>query len=76
MYINPNSVIADIGAGTGKITKRFLEKGNKVFAVEPDKDMMRVLKNNLSKFSNLELIPTENTDILNCMIGNVDNLVP
>ena len=60
-----NAIIADIGAGTGKITKGFLARGNKVFAVEPDEDMMRLLKNNLSRFPNCISVAStaENTDI-------------
>jgi len=57
--ITKDSVIADIGAGTGKITKKFLERGNKVFALEPDKDMMEILKGNLSGFANCN--PINNT---------------
>jgi excisionase family DNA binding protein len=34
-----NDIIADIGSGTGKMSKLFLEKGNKVFCVEPNRDM-------------------------------------
>ncbi|MCL2408727.1 MAG: class I SAM-dependent methyltransferase [Oscillospiraceae bacterium] len=45
-----DSIIADVGAGTGKNTKKFLEKSSKVFAVEPDKDMMKMLRSNLSQF--------------------------
>jgi SAM-dependent methyltransferase len=63
--LTPNSIIADIGSGTGKITKGFLELGNKVFAVEPDNDMMTILKRNLSRFSNCfpVLNTAENTGI-------------
>ena len=37
------SIIADIGAGTGKFSKLLLEKGSKVFCVEPNKDMRNEL---------------------------------
>lgn len=57
--VTKDFTIADIGAGTGKITKRFLERGNKVFALEPDKDMMEILKGNLSSFTNCN--PIDNT---------------
>lgn len=33
------SIIADIGAGTGILTKLLLERGSSVFAVEPNNDM-------------------------------------
>jgi len=51
--------IADIGSGTGKITKGFLEQGSTVYAIEPDKDMLRVLCNSLVNFPNI--IPIEST---------------
>src|SRR5881396_2625555 len=34
-----NHVIADIGSGTGLLSKLFLEKGNRVFGVEPNVEM-------------------------------------
>lgn len=53
------ATIADIGAGTGKITKGFLERGSHVYALEPDKDMLQVLYNNLASFPGC--IPIEGT---------------
>jgi SAM-dependent methyltransferase len=37
--LTPESVIADIGSGTGLLTKLFLENGNPVIGVEPNKEM-------------------------------------
>ena len=37
--LTPESVIADIGSGTGILTKLFLENGNPVVAVEPNREM-------------------------------------
>jgi SAM-dependent methyltransferase len=37
--LNQNSIIADIGSGTGISTNLFLKNGNKVFGVEPNKEM-------------------------------------
>jgi SAM-dependent methyltransferase len=37
--LNSQSAIADIGSGTGKLTELFLENGNRVFGVEPNRDM-------------------------------------
>lgn len=37
--LTPASVVADIGSGTGILTKLFLENGNRVFAVEPNEAM-------------------------------------
>jgi SAM-dependent methyltransferase len=39
--LTPESVIADVGSGTGISTAMFLQNGNRVFAVEPN-DAMRV----------------------------------
>lgn len=35
----PSSVVADVGAGTGLLTRLFLDAGNPVFAVEPNREM-------------------------------------
>ena len=37
--LSPDSVVADIGSGTGKLTELFLKNGNRVFAVEPNSAM-------------------------------------
>src|SRR5579872_2324278 len=37
-----DSVVADVGAGTGMLAEVFLENGNRVFAVEPNADMRAV----------------------------------
>lgn len=36
-----DSVVADIGSGTGFLSRLFLENGNRVFGVEPNEDMRR-----------------------------------
>lgn len=37
--LRPESVVADIGSGTGLLARLFLEYGNQVFAVEPNQEM-------------------------------------
>ena len=37
--LTPESVVADIGSGTGILTRLFLENGNPVAGVEPNRDM-------------------------------------
>lgn len=49
-------VVADIGAGTGKLTKLFLENGNKVFAIEPNDEMRAVCIELLSSYTNLTIL--------------------
>ncbi len=44
-----SSVVADIGSGTGALTELFLQSGNRVYAVEPNREMReaaeRLLRN-------------------------------
>ena len=37
--LRPDRSIADIGSGTGLLTKLFLDNGNRVFGVEPNEEM-------------------------------------
>ena len=39
LKLNDESVVADIGSGTGLSSKPFLERGMTVFGVEPNKEM-------------------------------------
>src|SRR5262245_32455255 len=47
--LSPDSIIADIGSGTGILSETFLGNGNAVFGIEPNKEMReageRLLKN-------------------------------
>ncbi|MDE5995582.1 MAG: class I SAM-dependent methyltransferase [Eubacterium sp.] len=49
--VSSNSVIADIGSGTGKLSKQLLDKGSTVYAVEPNDDMRSIAENELSEYS-------------------------
>ena len=42
--------VADIGSGTGLLSQLFLEKGNRVLAVEPNDEMRTMAEKNLGKF--------------------------
>ena len=37
--LTPSSVVADIGSGTGKLSELFLQNGNRVYGVEPNRKM-------------------------------------
>jgi ubiquinone/menaquinone biosynthesis C-methylase UbiE len=37
--LRPGHVIADIGSGTGFLSELFLKNGNRVYGVEPNKEM-------------------------------------
>jgi len=53
LALTANSVVADIGAGTGKLTVLFLENGNPVHAVEPNADMRAAMERIYGHFENL-----------------------
>ena len=46
--LTPESIVADIGSGTGKLTELFLANGNVVFGIEPNASM-RAFAENLFK---------------------------
>lgn len=46
-----DGVVADVGSGTGIFTRRLLEKGSRVFAVEPNDDMRKKAETALEKYS-------------------------
>lgn len=48
--LTPNWVVADVGSGTGILTRLFLDNGNRVFAVEPNTAMRREAEKELSGF--------------------------
>jgi ubiquinone/menaquinone biosynthesis C-methylase UbiE len=50
--LNAQSVVADIGSGTGKSTEMFLENGNSVFGVEPNREMREAAERLLKSFPN------------------------
>ena len=60
-----DSVIADIGAGTGIFTRLLLERGSKVYAVEPNADMRETSKNDLAEYKNFVSVnaSAENTGL-------------
>ena len=59
------TVVADIGSGTGILTKLFLENGSSVFGVEPNKNMREAAEKLLGKYKNFTSIggTAENTTL-------------
>lgn len=49
--LKPDSVIADIGSGTGILTEVFLNNGNIVFGVEPNREMREAGEKLLGEYS-------------------------
>jgi SAM-dependent methyltransferase len=51
LELTPQSVIADIGSGTGISSEMFLRAGNKVYGVEPNDDMRLAGERSLASYS-------------------------
>ena len=54
--LTPDSIVADIGSGTGKLTELFLQNGNVVFGVEPNGPMRAVAENLFKDQSNFRSV--------------------
>ncbi len=65
--LNKDSIVADIGSGTGIFTKLLLENDVMVYSVEPNEDMRTIAENSLSTFNNFNSInaSAENTTLAN-----------
>jgi len=49
---NKDKIVADIGSGTGILTKLFLDNGNCVYAIEPNDEMRSFAEKNLAHYDN------------------------
>ncbi len=65
MNLQTDSIIADIGAGTGISARLFLENGNSVFGVEPNRAMRQAAENFLKDFPDFKSVDgtAENTTL-------------
>ena len=50
--LTENSIIADVGSGTGILAELFLENGNKVLGIEPNAPMRQVAEKNFREYQN------------------------
>ncbi len=74
MNLRNDSIIADIGSGTGISAKLFLENGNTVFGVEPNAAMREAAENFLRDFPNFKSVngTAENTNFKALTRGRAD----
>lgn len=54
--LSPNSVIADIGSGTGILSELFLKNGNPVYGIEPNPEMRQAAESLLEQYPNFTSI--------------------
>jgi len=72
--ITKDSIIADVGAGTGRICISFLQRGNKVIAIEPDAKMRDICDAKCKEFNNY--ISVDGTDAkMNIADKSVDYVI-
>lgn len=51
-----HSTIADIGAGTGILTKHFVDKVQKIYAIEPNSELRKILSRELGAFPSISVM--------------------
>lgn len=54
--LTPESVVADIGSGTGKLSQLFLENGNLVYGVEPNTGMREAAEQLFAEYATFESV--------------------
>src|SRR5258708_10524064 len=54
--LRPDHVVADVGSGTGILSKLFLENGNRVIGVEPNDEMRHAGEEFLSSSGNFSSV--------------------
>jgi len=54
--LNSESIIADIGSGTGLFSELFLVNGNRVFGIEPNDEMREAGEQTLAKYPNFRSV--------------------
>lgn len=52
----PEDTVLEIGPGTGILTQELAKRAKKVIAVEKDKELIPLLKDNLKSFTNIEIV--------------------
>ncbi|HID79225.1 MAG TPA: ribosomal RNA small subunit methyltransferase A [Aquifex aeolicus] len=74
--IDRESVVLEIGAGTGVLTEDLLKRNpKKLIAVEVDKELLPLLKEKFGKYSNFELVNRDATKLNFCQFSRQLKLV-
>jgi ubiquinone/menaquinone biosynthesis C-methylase UbiE len=73
--LDREKVVADIGSGTGILSELFLENGNTVYCVEPNREMRRAAEKNLSRFAPRFISVDGTAEMTNLRDGSIDLIV-
>jgi len=57
--IKKKDKVLEIGAGPGNLTQALAEKAGRVFAVEIDRTLLAILKNNLREYTNVSVVSAD-----------------
>jgi ubiquinone/menaquinone biosynthesis C-methylase UbiE len=55
-HMSANSTVADLGAGTGILTRHFVGKAQKIYAIEPNVELRQILTTELGTFPSISVI--------------------
>ncbi|MDV3426851.1 MAG: 16S rRNA (adenine(1518)-N(6)/adenine(1519)-N(6))-dimethyltransferase RsmA [Bacillota bacterium] len=66
--VNPHDEIIEIGPGFGALTRLLLDKGKSVTAIELDKKLIPILKDEFKDYNNLKII---NEDVMKCDMNEI-----
>ena len=71
--LRPEHIIADVGCGTGLMAKIFLENGNRVVGVEPNREMRAGGQSYLAAYPNFSMVDgsAENTSLADASVDLV-----
>jgi len=72
--LTPASVIADVGCGTGISSELFLRRGNRVYGVEPNREMSRAAEALARRYPGFVLVPAT-AEATTLPDGSVDYVV-
>ncbi len=57
--VEPGDVVVEIGAGCGALTRWLVEQAGQLIAIEPDPDMVALLRDELGSHANLRIEPVD-----------------
>jgi 16S rRNA (adenine1518-N6/adenine1519-N6)-dimethyltransferase len=69
--ISEKDVVLEVGSGIGNLTIELAKSAKKVIAVEKDKRMVEILKENLKNFKNVEIIEGDIREIIWAIVKNI-----